>query len=200
MNLSSVYTGITKDGVDRVLLKVKKNISLSKYCEVYIDLKSNEVFLEKEVCLDTLMPFKNISGNKLFMRKRKVIDTYDLDRNSMIMVENLRFGNVYHYGPIDDNFKDDFVLASNHRVFLNMTGSGRYVNKSHLFVMSKDKNNKIVYTDLVTNKKYYSGNNRKPKITSYVANTKKLENDFVIKGVELPKRLVLEMNYNKELY
>ena len=81
-----------------------------------------------------------------------------------------------------------------------MMGQNGYVNKNHLLVMDKDKNGNIIYTDLVTNKKYYRDNVRKKGVSDYVANTKTLKNDFIVEGIKLPKRLILEMNYNKELY
>ena len=199
MVINNLYTGITKDGIDRILLRVKKYISTNKYYEFYIDIQNNEVFLIKDISMDTLIPFKNICGNKIFMKKRKVVETYNFDRNSEIDVECLRFGNIYSYEFVNEMFKDDFVLTSNHKIFL-MIGQNRYVNKNHLFVVDKDKEGNIVYIDLVTNKKYYRKNVVENNMNDYVANIKRLEKDFNIKGIRLSKRLILEMNYNKELY
>ena len=124
MNLNSIYYGFTKDGKDRVLMeKINNNLLFgNENYVVYQDLESKEIFKAQEVEEVSLQPIYNLMSKRMLdkkrISKRKVIKIYRSDRDSLINVQKLFYGNIVSKNDTDIKVIDRDIL------FVDSTGYG----------------------------------------------------------------------------
>ncbi len=106
MKLREIYIGFTKkDGKERCLARIYRyvdsDLGLVTFTQ-YKDLETQEFFDHNEVDSESLIPFTKIFKqyeNKKRMRKRKIKSVYKVDRDTLIPIKVVFYGDIFKINP-----------------------------------------------------------------------------------------------------
>ena len=181
MNLNKVFVGHTKnDGCERTFYKRIRSLADGTGYTVYIDLETNEVFNNVDVDTDSLLSFKDLfSINQKRMIRRKIVNVYQADRDTLIDTKGAFYGNVlmkYYEDSAHKNLVEEEV------------------ENNILFARIADPECRVLR--LENSDLYYKSERVDNGCAVEVVRS---INRDKFNDVMKPKRLLLEMNYRKEL-
>lgn len=180
MLLSDVYIGHTKDGKERCIIK-KNKVLVGGFGDIkfynYFDLETKEELSLTFVDESTVKQFvQKIYIDKKRMFRRKIVKTYQADRNKMIDTRKVFYGDIIKVYRAFNSFKN--IVLQENRLFESGVDVCRRVLDIHSYQL------------------YEMGRNSS---STFSVKKKRDINYQQFDEFMQPKRKLLEMDYRKEL-
>ena len=193
MKLKNVYTGFTKDGIERIFIKGINESEIPSYT-YYYDIQSKRIFKVNEILQETLRPFKDIYSDSKRLRKKKIIESYKLDRNELFDMSKYFIANIYKVTHLSeellDDYKKDYLNEYKDMKGIELLESDVVVN------LDENKPFGLSYINVLNGKEYANDNNTLEKGEIFASDLRPLSNsDYKEENV---KKKVLKYAYEKK--